>query len=84
MAINDAMALGDILARLDINDGSAVTAALDAYQKEMTARGSESVQASRDAVENNTSARARGAPKSWGYDHRPMPEKPLPAGLQFS
>lgn len=76
MAIKDALALTDVLAEMDLNDKSAVTVALDEYQKAMTERGAEAVQASRDAVENNSSAKHRGVPKSWGYDHRPFP--PLP------
>ncbi len=72
-AIRDAMLLSKTLAELDGDDRSALEKELDSYQRHMTAKGSESIRATRESMEN---PKAGGPPKGWGYEMRPFPGNP--------
>lgn len=75
MAIKDAMSLSEVFAKMDIDNEVAVRTALDVYQKEITARGSEAVKLARDTIEKT--GRSRGPHRSWGHEVKPISERPL-------
>ncbi|KAK4185213.1 FAD-dependent urate hydroxylase [Podospora australis] len=78
-AIRDAVQLSKVLAGADNNDFPALQASLDSFQKDVLAKGLESIRESRDAYAGKFQRKQHMA---WGHDLRPIDAvKPLPVKL---